>query len=68
MEISVVLRKRASRDGVVDEVKANLEKSFKKLDVKYPDIRIRFIDEIKREPSAMGKVKLVQSNVKRNHR
>jgi phenylacetate-CoA ligase len=66
MTISVVLRKEASGDGVADEIKANLEKSFKTLDVKYLDIRVRFIDKIERDPNAMGKVKLVQSNVKRD--
>jgi hypothetical protein len=65
MEISVALRKGTSGDGVAGEIKANLEKSFNKLDVIYPDIRIRFIDDIQRDPNAMGKVKLVPSNVRR---
>jgi len=68
MTISVVLRNEASRDGVADEIKANLENSFKKLDVKYSDIRIQFIDKITRDPNAMGKLKLVQSNVKKSSR
>ncbi len=65
MNISVVLRKGASGNGVADEIKANLEKGFEKLDAKCPDIRVHFIDKIKRDPSMMGKVKLVQSNVRR---
>lgn len=66
MNISVVLRKNASQDGVADEIKTNLGKSFEKLDAKCPDIRVQFIDKIERDPNVMGKVKLVQSNVRRD--
>ncbi len=37
-----------------------------KLGAKCPDIRVQFVDKIERDPSAMGKVKLVQSKVKRD--
>ncbi len=66
MNINVVLRKGASGDGVADNIKANLEKGFKNLDVKCPDIRVRFIDKIERDPKAMGKVKLIQSKARRD--
>jgi phenylacetate-CoA ligase len=66
MNISVVLRKGVSGDGVADEIKANLRKRFETLGAKCPDIRVRFIDKIERDPNMMGKVKLVQSNVRRD--
>ena len=66
MNISVVLRKGTSGDGVANEIKANLGKGFEKLGAKCPDIRVRFVDKIDRDPSAMGKVKLVQSNIRKN--
>ena len=66
MTVSVVLRKDASGEGVADEVKANLKNSFASLSVTYPDIHVQFINNIERNSNSMGKVKLVQSNVKRD--
>lgn len=63
--ISVVLRQQAAGEGVAAEIKTNLEKSFRSLDVNYREIHVRFIDKIERDPNAMGKAKLVQTNVKR---
>jgi len=65
INISVVLRKETSEDGVSHEVKTNLTKSFETLGVTFPDIHIRVIDKIERDPHMMGKIKLVQSNRER---
>ncbi|HPY34626.1 MAG TPA: hypothetical protein PKY32_02395 [Smithellaceae bacterium] len=63
--INVVLRKGSSEDNVTNEIKVNLIETLQTLGVKYPDIHIRFIDKIDRDPDAMGKVKLIQSNIRK---
>lgn len=63
--IRVVLRKDASEDGVADEIKDNLQKSFETLGVSYSNIHVCFADRLKRDPNKMGKLKIIQSNVER---
>ncbi len=63
--ISVVLRKEDSGDCVAAEIRANLTKSLKSLDVHCPGMHIQFVKNMERGPHTMGKVKLVQSRVKR---
>ena len=65
IDINVVLKEGVSREEVTARLRANLRENLELLGVKYPDIRVRFVDRIARDPRMMGKLKLVKSNVRR---
>ncbi len=63
--ISIVLREGASGEEVTRKLTVNLKKHIESLGAKCPEIHIRFVNKIERDPSVMGKLKLVRSNVRR---
>jgi putative adenylate-forming enzyme len=65
INISIVLREGASGEEVANKLRADLRKKIESVGAKCPEIRIQFVDRIERDPSLMGKLKLVKSNVRR---
>ena len=65
INISIVLREGASGEEVTRKLTVNLKKHIESLGAKCPEIHVRFVNKIERDPSVMGKLKLVKSNVKR---
>ena len=63
INISVVLRAGAGGGGLADKLSGNLRASLESLGVKCPNINVRLVDCIERDPCMMGKLKLVKSNV-----
>ena len=61
LTISIVLKNSASAEAVANAIKTSLTASLQTLGVICPDIRIRFINGIQRNPNTMGKLKLVQA-------
>ena len=47
------------------KLRGTLRESLESLGAKCPEIRVRLADRIERDPSMMGKLKVVKSNVKR---
>ena len=65
INITIVLREGASGEEVANKLRVNLRKKIESVGVKCPKIRVQFVDKIERDPSLMGKLKLVRSNVRR---
>jgi len=65
INISVVLREGASYEEVAGKLRGTLRESLESLGAKCPEIRVRLAGRIERDPSMMGKLKVVKSNVKR---
>jgi putative adenylate-forming enzyme len=65
INISLVLREGASYQEVADRLRANLRESLESLGTKCPEIHVRLVNKIDRDPSMMGKLKRVKSNVGR---
>jgi putative adenylate-forming enzyme len=68
INIHIVLQEGAPGEEVADKLKSNLSKNLQSLGAKCPDIYIRFVDKIDRDPKVMGKLKLVKSNVRREEK
>lgn len=68
INISIVLREGASYEEVAGKLRANLRESLESLGTKCPEIRIRLADRIERDPSMMGKLKVVKSDVRRENK
>jgi putative adenylate-forming enzyme len=65
IHISVVLREGTSYEEVANRLRANLRESLESLGIKCPEIRVRLVDRIERDPNMMGKLRRVKSNVGR---
>jgi phenylacetate-CoA ligase len=61
--ISIVLRAGVSEEGVAGKLTEDLRINFESLGAECPDIQVRFVNRIERDPSTMGKLKLVESKV-----
>jgi phenylacetate-CoA ligase len=62
--ISVVLRAGVSEEGVAGKLTEDLRINFESLGAECPDIQVGFVNRIERDPSTMGKLKLVESNTR----
>ena len=65
INIIVVLREGASYEEMANRLKTNLRETLESLGTKCPEIRVRLADRIERDPSMMGKLKRIRSNVGR---
>ena len=65
INIIVVLREGASYEEVAGRLRANLREGLQSIGTKCPEIRVRLVDRIERDPNMMGKLKRVKSNVRR---
>ena len=66
IHISIVLREGASGEEVASKLRDNLRGNLESHGAKCPDIHIRSVDRIERDPCKMGKLKLVMSNIRRH--
>lgn len=64
IHISVVIREKAFGKEVAGKIKERLRGNLESLGAKCPDIHVRFVDRIERDPRQMGKHKLVKSNIR----
>ncbi|MCA1959433.1 MAG: hypothetical protein LDL33_01460 [Desulfomonile sp.] len=65
---TVVLRVGSNGEEVTVNLTNNRKARLESRGVECPEIRVRYIDRIERDPSTMGKVKLVQSNIRTKNR
>ncbi len=65
INISIVLREGVSGEEVASKLRADLRKKLESVGAKCPEICVQFVDKIERDPSLMGKLKLVRSNVRK---
>jgi len=65
IDIKIVLRAGACEKGVSDKLMADLKVNIQSLGAECPHIRIGFTNSIQRDTSTMGKLKVVESKVKR---
>jgi putative adenylate-forming enzyme len=66
INVSIVLREGALREEAARRLTENLRESLESLGAECPDIHILCVDRIERNPSMMGKLKVVKSNVRKN--
>jgi phenylacetate-coenzyme A ligase PaaK-like adenylate-forming protein len=66
ININIVLRERASGEEVARKLTETLREHIESLGAKCPDIHVQFVNRIERNPRLMGKLKLVESNVRIN--
>jgi putative adenylate-forming enzyme len=64
IDVFIVLRQGASVDDVVGRVKEKLRENIDSLCARCPELRIRPVQRIERDPQKMGKHKIVKSNIK----
>ncbi len=63
--LSIILRKGASGEKVSSMLKERLKKELESLGAICPDIQLQFVDVIERDSQKMGKLKIINSNIKR---
>jgi len=64
IDVFIVLRQGVSADQMADRVKKKLKEKLESLGARCPELRIRPVERMERDPQTMGKLKHVQSNSK----
>ncbi|HET7319221.1 MAG TPA: hypothetical protein VFK23_08805 [Nitrospirota bacterium] len=65
VDVSLVLRQGTPADQVAERVKKKLREKVETLGARCPELRIRQVPCIERDTQKMGKLKIVQSNIKK---